>query len=185
MKENFLRKSPLLSLLIITFCLFLSGCTDTVDYIFEEEDKDFVEEITLIATPHVNYGMPLRVDVVVVKNDKVAEQLSRLTSKQYMKQRKQLKSDHPQEIKIRSFELTPGTSAIVPLPYTKKEVESVFVFADYNNQKQNRWKIFAAECVVVKLLENTATITSHRWKDRKTVEQPIKDNDMIILSPSS
>jgi hypothetical protein len=152
-----------------------------VDYLFEEEEKDFIEELTLVAAPNVNYRTPIRVDVVIIKNDKVAEHISRLTARQYMKHRKQLKNDHPQDIKIRSFELPPGTSVIMTPHYTKKEVESVFVFADYNNQKQNRWMIFAAECVVVNLLENTATITSHRWKDRKTVEQTPKSNDMIVL----
>jgi type VI secretion system protein len=158
----------------------LFGCK-TGSPLFQEEDWEFIDELTLVAAPNMNNKSPLKVDVVIVKDARIAEQVARLTARQYMKQRKQLKYDHPQSIKIKSFELIPGTSIITPLKYQKSEVAAGFVFANYNNQKPNRWNVFSSDCVKVELLESTVRITSHKWKEAPKAQEHSRQNDGVIV----
>lgn len=172
----FNTRSSLLLLLFIS----LAGCKSGSP-LFEAEDWEFIDELTLVATPAMNNKTPLKVDVVIVKDTRIAEQIAKLTARQYMKQRKQLKYDHPQHIKIRSFELIPGTSIIMPLKYQRNEVAAGFIFAQYNNQKTNRWNVFSSDCVKVELLESTVRITSHKWKEAPKVQEHNRQNDGVIV----
>lgn len=167
------------SLLIIL--TFFTGCSRIGSTLFEEEDWEFIDELTLVAAPNMNNKTALKVDVVIVKDERIVEQVSALTAHQYMKQRKQLKYDHPQGIKIKSFEMIPGTSVILPLKYQKSEVVAGFIFADYHNQKTNRWKIFSSDCVKVELLDRTIKITSHKWKDMPKLKDNKHQKDGIIV----
>jgi len=160
--------------------LLLTQCSS--DYLFEEADLEFIDELTLTASSDVNRRTPLKVDFVIVKDPIIAEQLATLTARQYMKQRKQLKLDHPQSIKIKSFELIPNESVVMPLKYLKKEVAAAFIFADYNNQHTNRWKVYSADIVKVKLLANTLTITSHKWNEKEIVPHARENDGVVVLS---
>lgn len=166
--------------LLMILTLF-TGCSRLSSTLFEEEDWEFIDELTLVATPNMNNKTALKVDVVIVKDERIAEQVGILTARQYMKQRKQLKYDHPQKIKIKSFEMIPGTSIIIPLKYQKTEVAAGFVFADYSNQKANRWNIFSSDCVKVELLDYTVKITSHKWKDAPKLKNDKQKKDGIIV----
>lgn len=165
--------------LILGLCL--SSCRKMIDYVFEEEDMEFIEELTLMASSNMNRRMPMRVDFVVVKNPIVGEQVARLSARQFMKQRKQLKRDYPQHIKIKSFELVPGESVVMPLPYLKKEVATAFLFADYNNQNPNRWSVYSADCVTIKLKERTAEITSHKWNAPEKIKHARANDGVVVL----
>jgi hypothetical protein len=165
---------------ILMMCFFLGQCSS--DYIFEEADLEFIDELTLTASSDMNRRTPLKVDFVIVKDPVIAEHFATLTARQYMKQRKQLKRDYPQSIKIKSFELIPDQSVVMPLKYLKKEVAAAFIFADYNNQRTNRWKVHAADIVKVKLLANRVDITSHKWNEKEIVPHARKHDGVVVLS---
>jgi hypothetical protein len=165
----------LLLLLTLTHC-------SANDYLFEEADLEFIDELTLTASHDVNRRTPLRVDFVVIKDPVIAEHFAKLTARQYMKQRKQLKRDYPQSVKIKSFELIPDQSVVMPLKYLKKEVAAAFIFADYDNQNVNRWKVHAADIVKVKLMANTLTITSHKLGEKETIPHERENDGVVVLS---
>ena len=164
----------------ILITLLLTGCGKVQDYLFEEEDLEFVDELSLVASNTVNGGMPLRVDFVVVKNPELGKQIAQLSARRYMHQRRQLKLDHPRSLKIKSFELIPGETIITPLPYLKKEVSAAFIFADYNNHKVNRWRVYSADFVKVALQERTLQITSHNSLETEKT-RTLRQNDGVIL----
>ncbi len=158
----------------------LTHCSEMTDYIFEEEDIFFIDELILSASPTMNKGMPLRVDFVIVKDPIIAEHVAKLSARQFMKQRKQLKLDHPENIKIKSFEMIPNQSIVTPLKYLRNQVAAAFLFADYNNQHKNRWKIYTSDVVTVKLLDKTLAISSHKWNEKeKSVHS--RENDGIVV----
>ena len=175
-------KKSLFLLSFLFMIISLGSCTKVMDYMFEEEDLEFLDELTLMASPNMNRRMPVKVDFVIVKNAIIAEQVAKLSARQFMKQRKQLKQDHPQSIKITSFELIPNESVVMPLPYLKKDVAAAFLFADYHNQNTNRWSIYSADCVKVRLLERTVKITSHKWNQTEKVKHARADDGIVVLN---
>lgn len=175
MNRNFIN------VLLVILMGTLSSCGVT-DYLFEEEDREFIDELTIKAYPNMNHRAPMKVDFVVIKNPIIAEQVGKLTARQFMKQRKQLKRDHPKSIKIQSFELIPSETVIMPLRYMKNEIAAAFIFADYNNHHPNRWNVYEADCVTVHLMERTAKITSNKWGQEEKIKHRRKDDGVIILT---
>ena len=177
MKKHFTHSAILFFLV-----LSLAQCTQVTSYMFEEEDLEFIDELTLVGSPNMNRNMPLKVDFVIVKDAIIAEHVAKLTARQFMKHRKQLKRDHPESIKIKSFELIPNQSVVMPMKYLKTEVAAAFIFADYNNQLPNRWTIYTADCVKVELLEKTVNITSHKWNAQQKVKHARENDGVVVLS---
>lgn len=158
-----------------------SGCETVTNYVFEDTDVEFVDEITFIGSKHMNNNKPLRVDFVVVKHPIVAQQIGRLSADNYMRNRSQLKQDYPKHIKFNSYELVPGQTVVKDLSYPKKDVVAAFIFADFDNENVNRWSIFSADHVVVKLLENTLKITSHNEGEEEKIKPKQLSEDIVII----
>lgn len=159
----------------------LTSCSSMTDYFFEDTDVEFIDELKILSTPATNYGKPLRVDFVVSKHPVVTQQLGRLKAEHYMRHRRQLKLDHPKELKFHSYELVPGQSVVLPLSYPKKEVDGAFIFADFDNENVNRWTVFAADYVRVNLHEGTLTISSHNEDEQEKVKPSRIPDDVVII----
>lgn len=157
-------------LFLILTLTALTQCKNVRDYVFEEEDLEFIDELTIVGDKRMNRGYPLKIDFVVIKHPMVAEQVGKLSAHQFMQQRKQLKHDYPKLVKIKSFEITPGQSVVLPLKYLKKEVKGAFIFADFNTYGMNRWSIYSADYVKVYLMEKTLKITSHNINQHEKIK---------------
>jgi len=164
--------------------ILTTGCNTVTNYVFEDTDVEFIDELTLVGSNNMNNHKPLRVDFVVVKHPIVAQQIGRLSADSYIRQRKQLKQDYPKHIKFNSYELVPGQTIVKDLTYPKKGVVAAFIFADFDNENVNRWSIFSADHVVVKLLENTLQITSYdQGQEEKIKHKKVSEDIVIIDSP--
>lgn len=168
------------NLWVLIFILF-TGCGPVKNYIFEDTDIEFIDELSIVGTKNMNNNKPMRVDFVVVKHPVVAQQIGRLSANQYMRSRSQLKQDYPKHIKFNSYELVPGQSIVLPLKYSKKEVVSAFIFADFDNENVNRWSVFAADYVTVKLFENTLQIMSHNEGQEPKIKPSKVMEDIVIV----
>ncbi len=165
---------------ILLFVL-TAGCETVTNYVFEDTDIEFIDELTLIGSKNMNNRKPLRVDFVVVKHPVVAQQIGRISADNYMRNRKQLKQDYPKHIKFNSYELVPGQSIVKDLSYPKKDVVAAFIFADFDNENVNRWSIFSADHVVVKFLENTLKITSRNQGEEEKIKPRQLSEDIVII----
>jgi type VI secretion system protein len=167
--------------LFLLFFIFLANCETVSNYVFEDTDVEFIDELSLIGSKNMNNNKPLRVDFVIVKHPVVAQQVGRLSADQYMRSRSQLKQDYPKYIKFNSYELVPGQTVVKDLSYPKKDVVAAFIFADFDNENVNRWSVFSADLVVVKLLENTLQITSRNENEEEKIKPNKVAEDIVII----
>jgi type VI secretion system protein len=123
--------------------------------------KPFVKSLNISSTTETNNNMPVALDLVIVGHPVLARKINTMTAAQFFKEKRQLKQDHPKHIKIRSFELIPGHP--IPefsIPYPRKDVSAAFIFARFQNNFPNRWRLLPADTVRIFIREQHVEILS-------------------------
>ena len=82
--------------------------------------------------PDLNQDAPLAVDVITVSGKKTVADVSTLTAQAYFQKRASLKSMHPSDLQVYSWEWVPGQQ-VAPVIIPGSEVyDEIFLFANYS-----------------------------------------------------
>ena len=82
--------------------------------------------------PDLNQDAPLAVDVISVSGKKTVVEISALNAQTYFQKRASLKSMHPSDLQVYSWEWIPGQQ-VAPLIIPGTEVyDGIFLFANYS-----------------------------------------------------
>jgi type VI secretion system protein len=152
----------ILKTLCLGWLLFLTACT-SMDQQMKgiQNTRPFIQSLTIGSTLDTNHNMPIALDLVIVGHPVLARKINTLTAAQFFKEKRQLKQDHPKHIKIRSFELIPGQNLPeFSVPYPRGDVSAAFVFARFNKQFPNRWRLLPADTVRIFVREQHLEILS-------------------------
>lgn len=183
-----MKQSIFVKIFYVGFALALSSCGHISNYTQQQETqkqqtktlKPFAQAVTISSQAETNNNMPLALDLVIVGHPVLARKLNTMTAAQFFKDRRQLKQDHPKHLKIRSFELIPGHP--VPefaIPYPRKDVSAAFIFARFQNNFPNRWRLLPADTVHIYIREQHVDILS------EDEDQPANKNKIPVPKPAT
>lgn len=183
-----MKHSIVLKVFYVGLALVLSSCGHISNHAQHQEHlkqqaktlKPFAQAVTINSQPETNSNMPIALDLVIVGHPALARKINTLTAAQFFKEKRQLKQDHPRHIKIRSFELIPGHP--VPefaIPYPRKDVSAVFIFARFQNSFPNRWRLLPADTVHIYIREQHVEILS------EDEDQPANKNKIPVPKPAT
>jgi type VI secretion system protein len=169
--------------------MFLTACTSMDKQMRDiHNEKPFIRSLNISSSLDTNQNMPIALDLVLVGHPVLARKINTMSAAQFFKERRQLKQDHPRHIKIRSFELIPGqTLPEFPVLYSRRHVSAAFVFARFNNQFPNRWRLLPADIVRIFIREQHLEILSENddtptGKAKIPVGKPVTSmEDTIVL----
>jgi len=120
--------------------LLLPGCS-TVSKIWNVSAQ--TERVTLEATPMVNDGFPVAVDVVAVTESDFVKVLSDVEAKTWFQRRDEFLNNRGGVMDVRSFELVPGQRETdIGYGYLdRRTYNGIFVFAQYVNGGNHRARL--------------------------------------------
>jgi type VI secretion system protein len=100
-----------------------------------------VRELAVRSAATASRTRPITVDLVSVTDAELAKDLAELPARDYFARRDELARDHPQAVRIESFELAPGRS-LGPLPVaTPCTPAASLVFASYAGPGEHRARV--------------------------------------------
>ena len=119
--------------------LSLSGCGLMPNLIPDIQ----TEKIRISASPRVNQGFPVAVDIVLLNENLLVEGVKDLSGKELFKIRDQFAIDHPKLAHIIRREVVEGENLLpVKLKYSQRtKAKGVFVFANFLADGTHRLRI--------------------------------------------
>jgi hypothetical protein len=99
---------------------------------------DGVNRVTLVTEPDTNMDRAIAVDLVFITQDLPAQEIGKLSARDYFSRRAQLLRDYPETVKPRSWELTPGQLVEKADADPPCNLVQTYVFADYASQGDHR-----------------------------------------------
>jgi type VI secretion system protein len=107
--------------------------------LFPPGEKLHWSELGFLVEPLINENSPVAVDLVLVRDTLLVARLDKLSAQQWFFQKASLQQAAPDDLVIRSWELTPGDSLRVP----QKDLPSeralrVFLFTGYRTPGDHR-----------------------------------------------
>jgi hypothetical protein len=124
-----------------------------------------LEEVAISVEEDMNNSGALKVHVVIVYEESLAEELRKMSSRTYFRMVDQLVKDYPDKMKILEWELVAKKRLI---PATKVKYPSdhmtplaAFVFADYSSPGEHRARI-PNYCEKVKIILNKEDLDMQR-----------------------
>ena len=130
---------------VIIFILCLSACSNN--------PVVQTQGLRLQAMPNVNQDRPISVDLVLVYDAHLIRALQKLSAKQWMLNKQQLKRDYPLSLRLWEWEPVPGET----LPYFElpskvtKKAAGILLFAGYDTPGLHRARLDPFEQVLIKL----------------------------------
>lgn len=119
--------------------LSLSGCGLMPNLIPDIQ----TEKIRISASPKVNQGFPVAVDIVLLNENLLVEVVKDLSGKEWFKKRDQFAIDHPKLAHVIRREVVEGENLpVVKLKYSQRtKAKGVFVFANFLADGTHRLRI--------------------------------------------
>jgi len=128
---------------ILVFAFALAGCSaySTVSKIWNVSAQ--TENVTLEASPSVNQGFPVAVDVVAVSDPDFVDVIAEVEAKAWFNRRQEFLNDRGNVLTVRSFELVPGQrEADIGYGYLdRRSYHGIFVFARYLGSGHHRARL--------------------------------------------
>lgn len=146
MQDDRLSRFRLRRLLAMLLCAAtvtgLAGCStyqSAKNLLFPPGEKLNWSELGFLVEPLINENSPVAVDLVLVRDALLVARLEKLSAQQWFFQRASLQQAAPDDLVIRSWELTPGDS----LRVLKKDLPTeralrVFLFTGYRTPADHR-----------------------------------------------
>lgn len=103
--------------------------------------SDATQTLSLRSTETTNGGSALAVDLVFVRSEILADELSKLEAVDYFKRREQIGRDHPTQFESRRWELAPGQIASDVDLDPPCGVTAVLLFADFQAPGAHRLRL--------------------------------------------
>jgi type VI secretion system protein len=129
-------------------CIWLGGCAVPQALCFRPEA---VRTLDLRATSDANGDRPVAVDLVFAGDEAAAAALAGLSAREYFARREQLLADHPDAIRVNSWELVPGQHVAGAGTAASCGVAATYLFADYASPGAHRLRLTQSGAVVVVL----------------------------------
>lgn len=116
----------------------------------------------LAAVHEANRNSPVRVDVVVVRDEELAKEVGKLTSAAWFARKGQLILDHPRMLEVTSLEPVPGQA--VPWRRVRRtgKAQAAFVFADYRTDGSHRVRVDPYRWISIRLAEDSMAVVAGR-----------------------
>ncbi len=149
----------------IMVCLPLGGCADgaLMGAAKMEKAKIWLEKVNFKVAKNVNGNSPIAVRLVIIYDDGVMGEVSKMTADQFFEQESQLKKDHANDMDVVSWEVVPGqemdSEAINP---TKAYGKGGFVFARYGTPDVHRESLADEHVITIHLDEKDFYISRDR-----------------------
>lgn len=146
-------------LALLFFVVLLASCSVTKKALKATgiSGQNTVKNISVESSRNSNMGSPVAVDLVFVKDQKVATLLSTLNGPDWFKEKGSLQTRYEKQIDIVDMEVVPGQIINkVKLPKQKKKAKNIFLFANYrspNGQYVSDISLFSK--VEISLLRDT------------------------------
>ena len=149
----------------IALCVSLGGCADgaIMGAAKMEKAKIWLEKVNFKVAKNVNGNSPIAVRLVIVYDDGVLGEVSKMTADQFFEQESQLKKDHANDMDVVSWEVVPGqemdSETINP---TKAYGKGGFVFARYSTPDAHRESLADEQVITIHLDEKDFYISKDR-----------------------
>lgn len=137
--------------------LVLSGCSSVASLWTLESQT---ESVALAASPGVNNGFPVAVDVVSVSDEAFPAILAELPARTWFERKESFVANNGTVLRVDSFELLPGQS-VEDIDFgwsDRRSVKAIFVFADYVTPGEHRGRLDAFARPTVRLGLETLSI---------------------------
>lgn len=101
-----------------------------------------LENVNILVDKNANFTNAVALDLVIVCDEKLNEDISKLSAVQYFEKKQDIVLSNQDSILIWHWEVVPGQQ-LRNLPITFNEFDPVggYIFASYNNKSANRIKI--------------------------------------------
>ena len=123
-----------------------------------------IEQIMISVNQNMNQGGAVKLHVLIVYEKELIAELEKMSSREYFRQVDQLIKDHPDKMKIFSWELVAKQriGPWTPLEYPIGHMIPLagFVFADYSTNGEHRAQLPIGKKVKITLEENDFEITT-------------------------
>jgi len=116
----------------------------------------------LAAVHEANRNSPVRVDVVVVRDDELAKEVGKLTSAAWFGRKGQLLLDNPRMLEVTSLEPVPGQAVPWRRVTRRGRAQAAFVFADYRTEGSHRVRVDPYRWISIRLAEDSMAVTAGR-----------------------
>jgi type VI secretion system protein len=112
-------------------------------------------QVTTDVSVKANENNPIAVDLILVYNEKLLEDLIKMPSKEWFKQKYQIRRDYPEEegFEFRSWEWVPGQQIPIQVLPLKPAAKAVLIFADYLTPGPHRSRTDPFSDIVIHLGE--------------------------------
>ncbi len=151
--------------LAVGLCLPLGGCGDGAleGAMKMDKAKIWLEKVNFKVDKKVNGNAPVAVRLVIIYDDGVLGEVSKMTADQFFEQETQLKKDHANDMDVISWEVVPGqemdSETINP---TKAYGKGGFVFARYTTPDAHRESLADEHVITIHLDEKDFYISKDR-----------------------
>ncbi|MBM3467932.1 MAG: hypothetical protein FJX71_00685 [Alphaproteobacteria bacterium] len=143
-------------------CTPLGGCADgaLAGAMKMDKAKVWLEKVHFKVAKNVNQNAPVAVHLIIIYDNGVMGEVSKMTADQYFTAEPQLRKDHANDIDIVTWEVVPGQEmdpeTISP---TKAYGLGAFVFARYSTPDAHREAVADEHSITIHLDEKDFYIT--------------------------
>jgi len=110
-----------------------------------------VSRVTLVTEPDTNMDRAIAIDLVFITQDLPAQEIGKLSARDYFSRRPQLIRDYPDAVNIRSWELAPGQLVEKADANPPCNLVRTYLFANYAADGDHRAVLGNASAVLVTL----------------------------------
>ncbi len=133
----------------------LGGCAVPQALCFR---PDAVRSVDLRAASDANGDRPVAVDLVFASDEAAADALAGLSAREYFARRDQLLADHPDGIRVNSWELVPGQHVAGAGTAASCGTAATYLFADYASPGAHRLRLTQTGEIAVLLGADAAAL---------------------------
>ena len=140
----------------------LEGCSDgaLAGAIKMDKAKVWLEKVHFKVNKNVNGNAPVAVHLLIIYDDSVLGEVSKMTADQYFAAEPQLRKDHSNDIDFFTWEVVPGQEMDdEPINMTQAYGKGGFVFARYSTPDAHREAIADEQEITLHLDEKDFYLT--------------------------
>jgi type VI secretion system protein len=144
----------------IAFVLCLATVAGGCSLIFRSPVK--LRGYDLAAAPGANQDSPVRVDLVVVRDEPLAKEVAKLKASEWFAKKGQLILDNPHMLEVTSLEPVPGQALPWRRLRTRGNGQAAFVFADYPSKGDHRVRVDPYRWISIRLAPDSMAVMAGR-----------------------
>ena len=119
-------------------------------------------DVKVHVSPRANNNNPVAVDLVLVSDNKLLQELMKMSAREWFEKRLQVELDHPKEtdLDVARWEWVPGQQVQVDRVPVKLEIVGGVVFANYFNAGAHRASIDPRKGILITLNDENFCVQS-------------------------